>query len=181
MASIDWFRDMSTNNAWANERVYAACSQLSPAELEAPRTNFFPTLQTTLTHIAIVDAYYVDGIEQGGRGRAIFEGEPALAASFQETRALQRATDARLSAFTAGATDATLERRIGLERSEGVHEDRIGDILLHLFLHQVHHRGQVHAMLSGTRIPPPELDSFCLARERPIALAELARALGVPR
>jgi uncharacterized damage-inducible protein DinB len=33
-------------------------------------------------------------------------------------------------------------------------------ILLHLFQHQIHHRGQVHAMLSATSVRPPQLDEF---------------------
>jgi uncharacterized damage-inducible protein DinB len=30
-------------------------------------------------------------------------------------------------------------------------------LLLHLFQHQVHHRGQAHAMLSATWISPPDV------------------------
>jgi uncharacterized damage-inducible protein DinB len=36
-------------------------------------------------------------------------------------------------------------------------------VLPHLFVHQIHHRGQVHAMLSGTSVAPPQLDEFFLA------------------
>ena len=36
-------------------------------------------------------------------------------------------------------------------------------LLLHLFQHQIHHRGQAHAMLSGTEVAPPQLDEFHLA------------------
>jgi uncharacterized damage-inducible protein DinB len=27
---------------------------------------------------------------------------------------------------------------------------------MHLFAHQIHHRGQAHAMLAGTPLPPPQ-------------------------
>ena len=33
-------------------------------------------------------------------------------------------------------------------------------LLAHLFEHQAHHRGQAHAMLSGTAVAPPQLDEF---------------------
>jgi len=47
--------------------------------------------------------------------------------------------------------------------ARGWHDpERIGDILAHVFLHDIHHRGQVHAMLSGTSVPPPQLDEFLL-------------------
>ena len=38
--------------------------------------------------------------------------------------------------------------------------------LAHLFNHQTHHRGQVHAMLAGTGVPPPQLDEFFLDWDR---------------
>ena len=36
-------------------------------------------------------------------------------------------------------------------------------MLSHLFQHQTHHRGQAHAMLSGTSIRPPQLDEYIVA------------------
>ncbi|MNP69928.1 DinB family protein [compost metagenome] len=33
-------------------------------------------------------------------------------------------------------------------------------LLSHLFDHQIHHRGQVHAMLSDTSVRAPQLDEF---------------------
>jgi DinB family len=41
------------------------------------------------------------------------------------------------------------------------------------FLHQTHHRGQAHAMLSGTGVAPPQLDEFLLANDAPLGAAEL--------
>jgi uncharacterized damage-inducible protein DinB len=47
-------------------------------------------------------------------------------------------------------------------------------LLLHLFQHQVHHRGQAHAMLSATTVPPPQLDEFFAAEEAPLRAREFA-------
>jgi uncharacterized damage-inducible protein DinB len=176
MSTVSWFMDMARNNAWSNQRLYRACEALDHAELTARRTSFFPSILSTLAHIAIVDEYYLDGLEQAGRGRAIFDDEARLR-TFDVVRTAQRTVDARLIAFTRGlADDAALIRTIGLERRDGVQHDRVGDVLLHLVFHQVHHRGQVHAMLSGTRVPPPQLDEYFLAGERPLAEKELEQA-----
>jgi uncharacterized damage-inducible protein DinB len=51
-------------------------------------------------------------------------------------------------------------------------------VLAHLFQHDIHHRGQVHAMLAGTRVAPPQLDEFFLAQDAPLRAAEL-EALGL--
>jgi uncharacterized damage-inducible protein DinB len=38
-------------------------------------------------------------------------------------------------------------------------------VLAHIFNHQTHHRGQAHAMLSGTSVSPPPLDLMYFVRE----------------
>ena len=52
--------------------------------------------------------------------------------------------------------------------------ERRDRLLMHLFQHQIHHRGQVHAMLSGTRIKPPQLDEFFSIAEAPLRASEFA-------
>jgi uncharacterized damage-inducible protein DinB len=56
------------------------------------------------------------------------------------------------------------------QRLRFVQTERIDRTLLHLFQHQIHHRGQVHAMLSGTTAAPPQLDEFFLDHEKERAL-----------
>jgi uncharacterized damage-inducible protein DinB len=64
-------------------------------------------------------------------------------------------------------TETDLERRVAYDRgADGVWNERIDLVLLHLFQHQVHHRGQAHAMLSGTSVRPPQLDEFFIEYDR---------------
>jgi uncharacterized damage-inducible protein DinB len=58
-----------------------------------------------------------------------------------------------------------------------VQHERLDRLLLHLFQHQVHHRGQAHVMLSDTSVPPLQLDEFFLADEAPLR-AEKFNSLG---
>jgi uncharacterized damage-inducible protein DinB len=175
MSATQWFFHLARNNAWANERLYRACGELSHEELTRTRTSFFPTILSTLAHIVVVDLYYVDGLERGGRGSAIWE-EEASFDRFERVRVAQREVDSRLLAFCASLDDVGLEEQVGLERRTGIVTDRVGDILMHLFQHQLHHRGQAHAMLSGTRVAPPQLDEYFLSADREVADRELAGA-----
>jgi uncharacterized damage-inducible protein DinB len=43
---------------------------------------------------------------------------------------------------------------------------------MHLFQHQIHHRGQAHAMLSDTNVRPPQLDEFFSIAEAPLRAPE---------
>ncbi|HTO71361.1 MAG TPA: DinB family protein [Myxococcota bacterium] len=179
MPLADWFRAMARNNAWSNYRLYGACAGLTQAELEAKRTSFFPTLQLTLNHILLVDLFYLDGLESGGRGLAIFANEIAHERIAELARA-QADTDLRMVRFCDRLDEAALAREIELDRGdEGLTREAVHAVLAHLFVHQIHHRGQVHAMLSGTRVAPPQLDEFFLAWDEPRRAKELA-ALGLP-
>lgn len=165
------------NNAWSNLRLHRACARLTPADFQATRTSFFPSLPRTLNHILLVDLYYMDALEDGGRGLSFFDDEmPHLA--IEPLAKAQREADMRLIALTKALTAESVERRARIPRADHVQVERVGDILMHLFVHQIHHRGQAHAMLAGTPVKPPQLDEFFLREELPLREAEL-RELGL--
>jgi uncharacterized damage-inducible protein DinB len=179
MTALSLLRGFARNNAWANHRLLAACAQLTPAELHAPRTSFFPTILNTLNHILTVDWYYIDALAREGRGRSVFEPEEPFA-ELAPLRAAQRAVDRKAIALVEAMREPELDVDVPLPRSGGhVQMERAGDVLAHLFEHQIHHRGQVHAMLSGTRVAPPQLDEFFLREELPLRAHELDE-LGLP-
>jgi uncharacterized damage-inducible protein DinB len=180
MAMVEHFREMALNNAWSNRRLHEACAKLSEAAFAASRVSFFPSLRATLNHILIVDWYYIEALEGGGRGYTIFDNEipcPRLA----DLAAAQQASDRKLSEFCAGLGEGDLGRQVLLDRAErGVKKETVASVLPHLFIHQIHHRGQAHAMLSGTTVKPPQLDEFFLFEDRAATLSELA-SIGLSR
>jgi uncharacterized damage-inducible protein DinB len=156
------FSLLARNNAWANETLIAACLRLGPGEWEAARTSFFPSIRATMEHIHAVDLYYIDAATGGGRGPRAFREAPRFP-SPEALAPAQAALDAQLVTFCDGLTAAQLGQTVVTDRgSDGRFEERLDRLLLHLFQHQIHHRGQVHAMLSGTSVPPPQLDDFFL-------------------
>ncbi len=152
-------RSMAYNNAWASHRLLSACAGLTQAEFEAPRTSFFPSIQATLNHILVVDRFYVDALEGGTLGPAAWA-NPVPCPTLAELRPAQSAVDRRLIAWCDLMNEAGPERIIRVSRETRVQTERADRLLLHIFQHQIHHRGQAHAMLSGTHVPPPQLDEF---------------------
>ncbi len=119
-------------------------------------------------------------LERGGKGRALFANEMPYGNDLTALAAAQRASDLRLVAFTEGlADDASLQAEVHMERRTHVQKDTVENVLLHLFTHQTHHRGQAHAMLAGTAVPPPQLDEFFMQGELSLREAELLE-LGLP-
>jgi len=164
-------------NRLANHRLHAAMHALSAADLQAPRTGFFPSLMATLNHILAVDLYYVgalhgetDGAEAWQRFVPAEERVPLAQR--------QRDCDERLIAFCDALDDAGCARAVAMPRAAGhVQRDAAAHVLQHLFMHQTHHRGQVHAMLSGTAVSPPQLDEFLMPSDAALRRADM-EALG---
>ncbi|MCK1400254.1 DinB family protein [Bradyrhizobium sp. 4] len=168
---VQTYRAFAHNNAWANHRLLTACATLSQADFEAARTGFFPSLQRTLNHIHVIDLFYVDALEGGWLGPAAWKNEvphPSLAA----LKAAQAAIDKRLIAVCDGLTPELLDGLVRINRDTRVQTERRDRLLMHLFQHQIHHRGQAHAMLSETHVPPPQLDEFFAEGEAPLRATE---------
>lgn len=179
MASLaHHFLTLAYNNAWANHRLLKACGQLSQADFVAPRTSFFPSIKATLNHLLTVDWFYIDAIARSLNGRppnpdafSFFEPEEP----YQTCAALQheqRQSDSHLIALCQSLTDETLTRSMDLLRPFGIATEQRSRILSHLFQHQIHHRGQVHAMLAGTSVPPLQLDEFFCADEAELRVGD---------
>jgi uncharacterized damage-inducible protein DinB len=157
---------LAKNNAWANHRLAGAIAQLDDAAYrDATRTSFFPSIALTAVHILYVDLYYLDAIEEAGRGRKIFDDEDAFVHKpFAEVRAWQRTSDEHLMEVAARVSPDLVIR---IERRDHIAVERADAVLLHMLQHSIHHRGQIHAMLSGTSVAPPQLDEFFLAEDNP--------------
>jgi len=164
------FRAMALNNAWANATLYRALGVLDADAFWAPRPGFFPSLARTLNHVFEVDLFYVDALMGGGRGRAVFDRADIL-----EPAALgaeQAKVDMDLTTFCHQIGPEGLAERCETERRGGMVQERVDSVLLHLFQHQCHHRGQANVQLQAAGIEPPQLDEFHLEFMR----AETAQA-----
>jgi len=171
-----YLRIQARANRLANHRLHAAMAPLSRAQLHAPRTSFFPSLAQTLNHILLVDLFYIGALHREPDARAkgqAFVPSDELAA----LAARQAASDERLIRLCDALDAAALDAVVEMERADHIQRDRAGHVLAHLFNHQTHHRGQVHAMLAGTPIGPPQLDEFMMPSEAHLRVADMA-ALG---
>ena len=170
---VQTLRAMAYNNAWANHRLLTACARLTQADFEAPRTGFFPSIQATLNHVLIVDRFYVDALEGGTLGPAAWA-DRVPCRTVAELRPAQAEVDRRLIAWCEGLDEAGPDGIVHVHRGTHVQKERADRLLLHLFQHQIHHRGQSHAMLSATAVPSPQLDEFFSAGDAPLRAAEFA-------
>ncbi len=173
---LQHLRTLARANRLANHRLHGACSQLTNDEFKATRTSFFPSLWATLNHILIVDWYYIAALYREADMRRAFDSETPFD-DMRKLAAAQVKSDQRLIDWCDRADDAALEAEVEMDRDTFVQRDRARHVLMHLLTHQIHHRGQAHAMLAGTAIKPPQLDEFVMPSETHYRVDDLA-ALG---
>ncbi|MEI6158933.1 MAG: DinB family protein, partial [Roseococcus sp.] len=116
---------------------------------------------------------YVDALEGGTLGPAAWaDREPCR--DVPALQAAQSAVDQRLIAWCDALEEAGLAQIIEVQRGHRVQRERTDRLLLHLFQHQIHHRGQAHGMLGRAA---PQLDEFYCRGEAKLRAPEFA-ALG---
>jgi uncharacterized damage-inducible protein DinB len=157
---------MARFNAWANERLYDSVAKLPEAATREDRGAFFGSIHHTLNHILVVDRLWTGRIEGVDRGiRAL---DQILCDDLESLRAARREEDQRLIALVDGLSEERLEAPVRYTRmiGEGEEEVRCGHVLITLYNHQTHHRGQVHVLLTQGGIVPPPLDIVFFLDER---------------
>ena len=177
MDLLAFLRNQARANRIANHRLHSAMRALSHADYVAPRTSFFPSLAATLEHILAVDLYYVAALHGERDMERVWSTAPHDVA-LAEIADAQAASDQRFLAHVESLDAAALDDIVDLIRGGGrIQRERRGHVVAHLINHQVHHRGQAHAMLAGTAVKPPQLDEFLMPSEAHLREDDM-RALG---
>ncbi len=154
---LSTLEDMSRYNRRANRVIYGACAKLPTKQLALPRKAFFGSIIATLNHILVMDRIWLDRFT-GTEGEPM-ERDTILHDEFDGLWAARNKEDERIEEFVENLTIAFLATRFRWQELDGqFHNDPADVLVLHMFNHQTHHRGQIHDMLSQTGIEPPSLD-----------------------
>jgi uncharacterized damage-inducible protein DinB len=161
------FQRMAAYNRWANARLYEAASKLSPTELAAPRSGFFPSLLKTLNHILVGDTIWLGRLDGAG-SPGVTRLDQVLHTEFPALKAARVTTDDRIVTFVDSLTPERFGEDLVYRTTTGeAMTTPVDQVLAHVFNHQTHHRGQAHAMLSSTGVAPPVLDLIYFLRDNP--------------
>lgn len=164
MTPADHYRMFARYNAWANGRLYDAAAQLPADQYRADRGAFFKSVHGTLNHLLVTDRIWMQRFT--GEGEAPNRLDAILFETFDELRAAREAEDQRILRFVEGLDDRRIAGTIKYRRvsSPDEFEQQLAPALAHWFNHQTHHRGQVHALLTGLAGRAPELDLLYFQR-----------------
>jgi uncharacterized damage-inducible protein DinB len=151
MITPDWVRLMAAYNAEMNRRIYAAAATLGEAERRADRGAFFGSIHGTLCHLLWGDRTWMHRFAGWEKPPGSIRESPGLVADWAVLKAARVEADAGIEAWAARLDPAWLAGRLGWDSAAlGRRVERPLSVLVtHFFNHQTHHRGQVHALLTG--------------------------------
>lgn len=159
MDALESLQLLARYNQWMNERLYAAAATLPQSAVAQPRGAFFGSLLGTLNHLVVADTIWLQRFAQHPAHypalRAIAAAPvPAALDAVQATTLAallpqRQALDATIGTWMTQVNDTDLDIALHYRNTRGdAHRRRFGDVLLHFFNHQTHHRGQASTLLS---------------------------------
>lgn len=147
-----------------NRDLYAAADALGEEGRRADRGAFWRSVHGTLSHLAWADAMWMNRFDGWERPATPLAESDRHVEDWAALRAIREEQDARIAAWAARVDPAWLagdltwfSGALGREATRPV-----GLLVAHLFNHQTHHRGQVHAMLTAAGARPGPTDLFLL-------------------
>lgn len=145
-------------NAWVNTRLYDACASLSPADYRADQGAFFRSVHGTLNHLLLGDRLWLGRIQ--GRAAQFTRLDTEICADLQGLRAQRLATDQAIADGVRSLAQADLDRPL---RDVSILTGQPMTLPLwvawmHLFNHQMHHRGQLTALLTRLGVDYGDID-----------------------
>lgn len=166
MILAEYCHTMALYNQWQNRSLVAAADGLTDTGRRQERGAFFGSIKATFNHLLWDDALWLArfaGDERPEDSLPVSLEHPGDWAEFKKSRqhrdlalidwahALKNADLAGNVAWFPGGSDQRIEKPRAL-------------CIVHLFNHQTHHRGQIHAMLTAAGAHPEPTDLPMLAR-----------------
>jgi uncharacterized damage-inducible protein DinB len=160
MPNKEYVLTMARYNLWQNESVLAAANTLSPAEREAKRGAFFDSIQQTLSHIFWGDMVWLGRFTgtpgpEGGIPESV-----SLISDWETFLGQRKAFDHRILQWAHDVAPDWFEGE--LSWFSGAIGRQVTKpkktLVIQLFNHQTHHRGQIHAMLTSAGAKPDHTD-----------------------
>jgi uncharacterized damage-inducible protein DinB len=161
-----YVRTMAAYNEEMNRRLYRAAANIPDEERRAPQGAFWGSLHGTLCHLQWGDQMWLSRFADWPKSDVPITRSAEMIADFPELAAAREVLDAAISRWAAGVDAAWLEGELTWFSGGANREVTAPRKLLvaHMFNHQTHHRGQVHAMLTAAGVRPADTDLWLVVR-----------------
>ena len=156
MITPEYCVEMARYNQWQNNGLRDLVKGMSEDDLRKDRGAFFNSISETLEHILIADKLWTNRLDPAFAAPEIND-QPRPIAEWSDER---HEMDVAILGWAEGLSVADLAGDVHwssmIYGKDFVHSKAL--CLTHMFNHQTHHRGQVHAMMTATGQSPIDTD-----------------------
>tara|TARA_R100000656_G_scaffold114852_1_gene87353 strand:- start:431 stop:964 length:534 start_codon:yes stop_codon:yes gene_type:complete len=150
---------MAEYNLSMNQKIYAAAEKLSPGQLYENSDAFFGSVFCTLNHIAVGDTIWLKRLSTTMHSHAALAPicelpvpeslDSVLFESLSELKVRRDLLDNAFINLGNSISDVELASSVNYKNLKGESFSKnLFSLLMHVFNHQTHHRGQVTTLLS---------------------------------
>lgn len=148
MIDCTYCHTMARYNHWMNQKLYEICGTLSDAERKQDRGAFFRSIHGTLNHLLYGDRAWIGRfINRPFSAKTIGQN---LYDSFEDLRREREITDQAILKWSQQLTEDWLAAPFDYTSNVDGETRTLPTwiLVVHLFNHQTHHRGQLTTLLS---------------------------------
>lgn len=158
---------MAAYNRWQNENLYDAANTLSDAARREDRGAFFGSIHATLNHVLWADEVWLGRFTGRPFPKIPVSKSPLRYPDWSALTEARSLLDRELVEWAEGLSSKWLrepwEQSTSSQERPSQGRSR-AFYVVHLFHHQTHHRGQVHAMLTAAGAKPGDTDLLKIHR-----------------
>ena len=162
MITPGFVRTMAAYNAAMNRRVYEAAAALDDGARRQDRGAFWRSIHGTLSHLVWADQMWMSRFDGWDKPGVVLAQSGSYVADFGAMQTMRPEMDARLGQWAAAVDQPWLDadqRWFSGAAQRDVARPR-AVLMMHLFNHQTHHRGQAHAMITAAGGRTGDTDLF---------------------
>lgn len=160
---------MARYNAWQNRQVKSCFASLDPAALTRDRKAFFGSLLGTANHLLWGDMIWMSRFTGSQPPAGGIKDTPTLTANREEWEIARVRMDADMLIWSEQLKTNDLTGDLTWFSGAVGHEvsKPVALCVVHMFNHQTHHRGQIHAMLTAAGAKAPVSDLAFMPEDGP--------------
>lgn len=158
MSRTEHIRLMAKYNEWLNARLYAAAMSLSDDKIATNQKAFFGSLLGTLNHLAVGDTIWLKRFATHPANYSALEPVRSLASplsldqllysDIQSLSNYRKSLDQVILAWAHSIKEDELDHALHYASVKGIVADKnFFSLVMNLFNHQTHHRGQATTLL----------------------------------
>ncbi len=156
---------MARYNIWQNKSLLEAADQLDDAARKADRGAFFGSIHGTFSHLLWGDRMWMSRLAGHPPPSAGSIGESAsMIEDWTTLKEERNATDVAIAEWAESLQETDLDEDLTwFSGATGAEVTKpVALLVTHMFNHQTHHRGQIHAMLTAAGVRPGATDLFIM-------------------